>query len=180
MRGEDWASEEVFKRVTSKIANFFPVRDGETLEDYCVRVREQHENCRAIVAATFVEAGKEIAKEDAAKFQAQKSAWIAEARRAFSPSERAACYVCGKYPYLTHAHHIYPLAQQYDDGLRTPQGDHVWLCPNHHAMVHLVLDSPANPQAVGRRLASPVLDLEGDELMRLLHVTSFDRMVVRR
>lgn len=68
-----------------------------------------------------------------------KNEWVAEARRAFIPGARLACMVCGKFKALTQAHHITPLAAQYENGFTTPCHKYVWLCPTHHAAVHLVL-----------------------------------------
>jgi hypothetical protein len=71
----------------------------------------------------------------------EKNAWIAAARRDFLPSLRAPCIVCGKHRAITHAHHLIPLAQQYDRGFGEPNHRHVWLCPNHHVVVHAFIDS---------------------------------------
>jgi hypothetical protein len=68
-----------------------------------------------------------------------KELWIAAARKDFVPSPRAPCVVCGKFKGITQAHHVVPLARQCDLLFEKPDHEHVWLCPNHHAIVHLFL-----------------------------------------
>ena len=46
----------------------------------------------------------------------EKNNWIAAARRDFLPSFRGPCVVCGKHRSISHAHHIVPLASQFDRG----------------------------------------------------------------
>ena len=77
-----------------------------------------------------------IAARLTAEAKACRKAWMFQARASFLPSEREACAVCGQYQSITHAHHIYPLTQQFMDGRAEPCHDHVWLCPTHHAVVH--------------------------------------------
>ncbi len=63
--------------------------------------------------------------------------WIAKARSEFNPGEQQPCAICGKFRWITHAHHVIPLARQYIlDAAIGPDHEYVWLCPNHHAMVH--------------------------------------------
>ena len=81
-----------------------------------------------------------ILKNRKKSFQYQKNAWIYEARKSFLPGENQSCFICKKYKAVTHAHHIYPLHKQFDDGVSIPIDDFVWLCPNHHAGVHLIID----------------------------------------
>jgi hypothetical protein len=69
-----------------------------------------------------------------------KNAWITLARRCFDPSDREPCAVCGKFRVIAQAHHVMPLEAQYDRGLREPNHTHVWLCPNHHEVVHIFLN----------------------------------------
>ena len=68
-----------------------------------------------------------------------RSAWITAARTAFKPGDRYSCGICGRYRSVTHAHHVAPLGMQYDAGVREAMHDYEWLCPTHHAAVHLVL-----------------------------------------
>lgn len=70
----------------------------------------------------------------------RRDEWIAAARRSFTPVAREACYICGKFEAITEAHHVAPLHLQFKAGFETPNDDHFWLCPNHHAMLHVFLD----------------------------------------
>lgn len=94
-------------------------------------------NQRLMLAARMV---SESAARKASCYR-EKAAWIAKARATFSPGDRRACEVCGAYADFAHAHHVYPLSAQYDDGVRAPVDDHVWLCPNHHAVVHHMISA---------------------------------------
>jgi hypothetical protein len=40
---------------------------------------------------------------------------------------------------LAHAHHLFPLAMQFDCGVERPVHEHSWLCPTHHAAIHVKL-----------------------------------------
>jgi hypothetical protein len=73
--------------------------------------------------------------------QRQKSAWIATARLRFDPGSRRACEICGKYSGVSEAHHVVPLAVQFDAGAVDPIHEHQWLCPTHHAILHLFIAS---------------------------------------
>lgn len=86
-----------------------------------------------------------------------KSAFIALARATFVPSKRCACKVCGKYKSLTQAHHVTPLAIQYDIGATKPNHDHVWLCPTHHAAVHILLGQAYSSQVSASRACAQVV-----------------------
>lgn len=77
----------------------------------------------------------------------KREQWVNTARATFSAGEQRACEVCGKYRSLTHAHHIMPLHLQYQFGTRLPDHEFLWLCPNHHAAVHLLIS-----QFLARRL----------------------------
>jgi hypothetical protein len=48
------------------------------------------------------------------------------------------CFICGKYGSITEQHHVRPI--KYADFDITMRGVYktnlVWLCPNHHALVH--------------------------------------------
>lgn len=69
-----------------------------------------------------------------------KSAWIRAARASFKPVDRDNCAVCGMYKEISQAHHLLPLDIQYEIGLRDACHKFVWLCPNHHAIVHRNID----------------------------------------
>lgn len=92
---------------------------------------------RAMLAAYMLREGKREAEFLAEK----KRAWIAKARKSFRPGERLWCHVCDGYSELTHAHHVLPLSRQYDLGMQEPDQDFVWLCPNHHILVHIYLST---------------------------------------
>jgi hypothetical protein len=68
-----------------------------------------------------------------------REAWVTAARQIFAPGEREACHVCGKFKGISQAHHVVPLKAQYDRGFKYPDSEFVWLCPNHHAVVHLFI-----------------------------------------
>jgi len=68
-----------------------------------------------------------------------KKDWIFNARISFNPGPRMDCCVCGKFADIAQAHHIYPLSAQYDDGSIGANHDIVWLCPNHHAVLHFII-----------------------------------------
>lgn len=93
------------------------------------------------MSVTFAEAivgivGDEIVK----KRRLLRDAWIAVARSEFRASARESCCVCGKHRAITHAHHIVPLNWQYRIGIDNAYHSHVWLCPNHHTILHAFLD----------------------------------------
>jgi hypothetical protein len=69
-----------------------------------------------------------------------KHAWVKLARRDFQQSRRATCQVCGRFFDLTQAHHLIPLTAQYDRRFEVADHDHVWLCPNHHAILHRMIE----------------------------------------
>jgi len=68
-----------------------------------------------------------------------KAIWIAEARRALRLPPKDVCDICGKWSDIAQSHHILPLADQWDMGIREPDHRMVWLCPNHHAAIHYVM-----------------------------------------
>lgn len=71
----------------------------------------------------------------------ERTQWIDRARHALRAAEREPCAVCNQYQEVTHAHHLAPLALQYDAGLRVPDQTHAWLCPTHHRLTHAALES---------------------------------------
>lgn len=80
---------------------------------------------------------------------AEKAEWVAASRMLFSPGPRKACSVCGQWRGIAQAHHVFPLAEQFDEGRIEPDQTFVWLCPNHHAAVHLLMS-----QTRGKRIAA--------------------------
>jgi hypothetical protein len=75
-------------------------------------------------------------------------AWVKTARGLFAPGERRDCQVCGMHKQIAQPHHIYPLAMQFWDGLNEPIQDFVWLCPNHHAIIHNFIDKLIRTQPI--------------------------------
>lgn len=160
---------EFMLRLAAKVARLIPAQPGETFEQYTARVRnEPVEGSRALVAACIVQVSEELKDEAKARRQQAKDAWISAAREAFAPGARDNCAVCAKYSYLTHAHHLYPLAQQYEDGVMAVDQRYVWLCPNHHALVHLLISRNELKSLQMGRPASFVDDLDDDELAAVL------------
>lgn len=109
----------------------------------------------------------------------EREVWIAAARQLFKPSDRQPCWVCGKFQSITQAHHVVPLAEQYARGFEIPDNEHVWLCPNHHAIAHLfILGSgrsyeAAAARARSRRRAPVYRDLserEFEKMIELMHM----------
>ena len=92
------------------------------------------------LAALSVSQRASIAARMMSGARPRRKDWMQAARASFAPSEREACAACGKYQSVSQAHHIYPLAQQYEDGRDQPCHDHVWLCPTHHMVVHEIID----------------------------------------
>lgn len=85
--------------------------------------------------AIGIQAEREIRAHQEA-MRAKKKKWIADARMNFFPGGKQPCEICGKYSSLCEAHHLAPLAEQYDLGIEVPAQSYAWLCPTHHAMVH--------------------------------------------
>jgi hypothetical protein len=81
--------------------------------------------------------------------------------------------VCGKFGAVTQAHHVVPLAVQFDRMFDKPDHEHVWLCPTHHVIVHLFL-TPRSTASIfnpSDTLVGAVRELEQDhyhKIMRLL------------
>jgi ParB-like nuclease domain len=73
--------------------------------------------------------------------QSLKDKWIKQARKGLVTKNRKNCMICGKYRNITESHHLYPLHLQYDDGIKLPIHDYIWLCPNHHKLVHRCIDT---------------------------------------
>ena len=104
----------------------------------------------------------------------ERQAWIAASRQIFDPDERQPCCVCGKFRSIAQAHHVVPLAAQYDRGFRLPDSEYVWLCPNHHTMLHIIIpdDDRSLSESAFRarnRTAGAVLgDLSEDEYKKII------------
>ncbi len=92
---------------------------------------------RAIYAANALPFFEEIKN----KKRTEKEDWIKNARKTFNPGIKQPCFVCNKYESVTHAHHIFPLHLQYDRGVKEPIHDFMWLCPTHHAAIHIFTDA---------------------------------------
>lgn len=103
----------------------------------------------------------------------EREIWVAAARQVFSPGERQPCLICGKFKGIAQAHHVVPLTAQYDRGFKYPDPEHVWLCPNHHAMAHFFIqadDRSLEPHAMrarSRRLGAVMSDLSEGDLQKM-------------
>lgn len=129
-----------------KVADWYPVRETETSDGYFRRMIADgfNESQRAMAVVLLHEASKELR----ADHQTSKMRWVSAARLAFVPPPRSPCAVCGLYEALTHAHHCLPLTLQFDLGVQKAVHDHDWLCPTHHAALHIIIDGLlANKQA---------------------------------
>lgn len=106
----------------------------------------------------------------------ERQIWIAAARRIFVPGDREPCWVCGKFKSIAQAHHVVPLTAQYDRGFEVPDGEYLWLCPNHHAMAHMFI--PDDGRSLERRTmrartdrAAPLhQDLSEPEFEKILEI----------
>jgi len=74
--------------------------------------------------------------------------WVTMARSSFSPGEKQDCEVCGMHKQIAQPHHVYPLAMQFWDGLEYPIQEFVWLCPNHHAITHYIIERLVRTQPI--------------------------------
>jgi hypothetical protein len=92
------------------------------------------------------------------------AAWMDLARYCFEPGARKPCQVCGKYRSLTHAHHLVPLSMQAARRPLLPNHEHAWLCPTHHAAVHVLIAHKRviESQKLSRRRMAVILDLSRD------------------
>lgn len=82
----------------------------------------------------------EMLKEQRERAMVNKSAWMNSARKSFDPGKNKPCFICGRHQSITHAHHINPLSIQYELDYELPDHNFEWLCPNHHAFVHKLLE----------------------------------------
>lgn len=121
-------------------------------------------------AADILRAEREIG-QILTEAQKRKDVWIENARRRFNPGRREACYVCGKFAAVTQAHHVIPLADQYDQEFEEPNQEFVWLCPTHHAAVQVLVGPHDDAASRGRAAAAIICDLaEGDEYHAMLRL----------
>jgi|GEM_PF-2630511 len=127
-----------FEIMTRHGQTILPVRDGEGFEEYRARMtRELSPSQRAMLAAeAWTESRK--AYENHLK---RRRTWVAAARLAFDPGPRCPCLICGQYESITEAHHIYPLALQFDAGENAPIQESCWLCPTHHRLMHEFIEA---------------------------------------
>ena len=97
--------------------------------------------------------------------------WVAAARKLFVSGERQPCVVCGKFSSLTHAHHVVPLSTQAQRDRMVVNHEHEWLCPTHHAAVHVLI---GQSQSVAGKASAACLnlctDLDVDELRAVLAI----------
>lgn len=165
-------NEEFMRRFAARVADSFPLKPGETLEDYGARAVAAglNKSQRAMLAAHMTFVSDELMAER----QIEKTAWIAAARLTFAPGEREPCHVCGKFKSIAQAHHVVPLAAQFDRGFPVPDHEHVWLCPNHHTIIHIFI-GPENPSYAGaaprkrsQTTSALHLDLSEDEFEKML------------
>lgn len=78
--------------------------------------------------------------------------WFELARATFAPGKREPCAACGKYVSIAHAHHVIPLAKQWAERRLVVDHSHVWLCPNHHAVVHALIEQYTESQQSRSRM----------------------------
>jgi len=116
-----------------EVANIFPLMQGAEFETPKADIAEMSYDQRSMVAARIVIESKKNQRDR----MEQAKKWVLRARSVFLPGNREPCFVCGKYVEVVHAHHIYPLSMQYDNGITAPIHDFIWLCPTHHAAVHI-------------------------------------------
>lgn len=102
--------------------------------------------------------------------------WLMAARQLFAPGEREPCWVCGRFKSISQAHHVVPLTAQYDRGFKYPDQEHLWLCPNHHTMAHLFIQSESRSitraafRARGKTTDAVLPDLSEDEFEKMMEL----------
>lgn len=129
---------ELMKRHAREI---LPVRDGESFDDY--RARMTHALTPSQRAMLAAEACAEARKAYKSRV-AQRRLWVAAARLGFDPGPRQPCAICAQYESITEAHHVYPLAFQFDAGETHPIQESCWLCPTHHRLMHEFIEALIN------------------------------------
>jgi hypothetical protein len=106
----------------------------------------------------------------------ERDLWIWAGRKLFDPGERQPCVICGRFKGIAQAHHVIPLTTQYDRGFKYPDQEFSWLCPNHHAIVHLFIigdnrsmEIPAM-RARGRTTRAVHPDLSEEEFTKVMEL----------
>jgi hypothetical protein len=94
-----------------------------------------------------------------------KTEWIAEARQKATFGEPERCEICQRFSEIAQAHHVIPLGEQYDRGFVRPNQRHVWLCPNHHALIFFCVEDI--PRRDRLALLASIHSLEKDEVERM-------------
>jgi hypothetical protein len=120
-----------------------PLRREDPVPHY---IKANYERCgeprsaeRDAVVDTLMAAGS---PEGRAEASARRKAWLQNARaefRDFIRERPQPCVICGYDPEVTHAHHSFPLALQFECGIEDAIHDYQWLCPKHHKRVHTLL-----------------------------------------
>ena len=145
-----------------------------------------YDSCETPAQAKLIKASAELRAvlvKAARAATGHQRAWIAAARYSFRPGSPEPCKVCSRYLGLAEAHHIFPLASQYQlhGGARPPVHDAVWLCPTHHAaadrlfgwelphLPHFLSDAPPEEAEAllrlarrGRNIRAEMLDIPGE------------------
>lgn len=75
--------------------------------------------------------------------------------REITPAKtREACFVCGRYKAITHLHHLVTVSEMADFIIRHSLYSvrvylpTVWLCPNHHAILHAIYSNKSTDDKV--------------------------------
>jgi hypothetical protein len=106
----------------------------------------------------------------------ERDLWIWAGRKLFDPGERQPCCICGRFKGIAQAHHVIPLTMQYDRGFKYPDQEYSWLCPNHHAIVHIFIINdkrsmaPAAFRARGRTSRAVHPDLSEAEFEKVFEL----------
>ena len=95
----------------------------------------------------FLEFYKKYIHQEEEEQKRKRDAWLREARLNHNPGAKQDCYVCDDYFYIAHSHHILPLNEQYDLGFHRPLHCCVWLCPNHHSIMHSIISNTTGGSA---------------------------------
>lgn len=98
-------------------------------------------------------------KVDRLSEKQKRAIWLRASRDTFRPGKRQRCAVCEKYEFIAQAHHLTPLAMQYESGAKVPDHAYIWLCPNHHAAVHLLISQGRYEREIPR---AEMIDLAAD------------------
>lgn len=177
---------EQAKQALAECSRIDECKDWMDKSDVMVRYARQAKDdsmlkmARRIQARAYERCG-ELLKEIDSRFKQDRDKWIKQARLNFDPGDKQACAICGKYKSLTHAHHIIPLAIQYRRNYIHPDQSYVWMCPTHHAAIHMFLnifESKLSEDVQDKRISELQGDLshqEMNELIDLLFASKIDR-----